>query len=218
MVLTGAFMLITIPSTIVQSQDTEPGRKVDPDIKWDVRKEYDEHGNLIYCDSAYSWTWENFDFTGPTGGYAFEDLDSLFGDFSHFPEGMFEPHAFSFGPFSEFPDSQDLDFYSDTSFFRIPHGYLPFWGNPDSSWMDSFFPEPHFPDAYIPIEEFFHSDLFPFTPWSFHGPNEFFDRHKELMERFRKDLLIPGDSLHHIHPQKQLLPQHQKKSAIEIKI
>ena len=218
LVLTGVIVLIAMPFTAVHSQDTVPGRKAVPDIKWDIRKEYDEHGNLIYSDSAYSWTWKHFDLPGPGGGYAFEDLDSLFIDFPHFPEGMFEHHPFAFGPFSEFRDSQDLDFYPDTLFFHGPQGYMPFWGNPDSSSMDPFFPESLFPDAHVPIEEFFPPDLFPFNPWSSHGPDEFFDRHKELMERFRKDSFFPYDSLHIIHPQWQQLPRHQKKSAIETKI
>jgi hypothetical protein len=65
-------------------------------------------------------TWNHFDFPEPGGGYAFEDLDSFFGGFFHFPEGMFEHHPFTFGPFSEFMDSLNLDFYPDSSFFHSP--------------------------------------------------------------------------------------------------
>ena len=57
--ITGAIIMITMPCTMVQSQDTEPGQKADPDVKWDVIKEYDEQGTLIYYDSACSRTCEH---------------------------------------------------------------------------------------------------------------------------------------------------------------
>jgi hypothetical protein len=210
--------MITMACTAVQSQDTEPGRKSDPDVKWEVRKEYDEHGNLIYYDSSCSQTWKHFDFPGPGGGYAFEDLDSLFGEFFHFPEGMFEHHPFAFRPFSEFVDSLDLDFYLDSSIFHGPHGFKPFRNFPDSVWMDPFFPDSLFPDAYKPLEEFFLPDQFPFNPHSFHGPDGFFDWHKEWIERFLEEFTFPDDSLDQLHPKWQQLPRQQKKPATGIEI
>jgi hypothetical protein len=163
-VLTGAILLITMPCTMGQSQDTVPGRQADPDIKWEVRKEYDEQGNLIYYDSACSHTWKHFDFPGPGEGWVFED------------------HPFAFGPFSEFWDSLDLDFYLDSSFLLEPQGFM------------------------------------PFNPLLFHSPDVFFDRHKDWMERFRKEFFLPEDSLYRFHPEWQALPRHQKKSARESEI
>jgi hypothetical protein len=52
LLLTGSIIITTIPCTMVQSQDKDHGCKADPDVKWEVRKEYDENGNLIYYDSS----------------------------------------------------------------------------------------------------------------------------------------------------------------------
>lgn len=130
--------MITMPGNMVQSQDTKPGRKADPDVKWNVRKQYDEHGNLIYYDSSCVQSWKHFNFRGPGGGQVFDNLDSVFGDFSHFPQDMFEDHL-AFEPFSEFMDSLDLDFYLDSSIFNGSQSFTPFRGFPDSAWMDGFF-------------------------------------------------------------------------------
>ena len=199
LLLTGTIIMTTIPCTVVQSQDKDNGSKADPDVKWEVRKEYDENGNLIYYDSSCVHSWKHFDFPGPGIGHAFDDFDSLF-----------EHRPFAFGPFSELMDSLDLDFYLDSSIFRGPQGFRPFTGSPDSIWMDSFFPDSLFPDAFMPFEEFF--------PPSFHGPDVFFDRHKEWIERFREEFTFPVDSLNHVHPKWHQLPRQQKKPARSIEI
>ena len=43
----------------------------------DVKKEYDEHGNLIYYDSSYSRTWKHHDFPEFEDWQPFEKMDSL---------------------------------------------------------------------------------------------------------------------------------------------
>ena len=199
---------MTLTGSGVQAQDTEPGLKREPDEKWDVKKEYDEHGNLIYYDSSYSRTWKHFDFPGFEDGYPFGNVDSLFGQFEHHP----------FGPYGEFMDSLDLYFYFDSSFFHKPYGFNFFKDFSDSSWKESFFPDSLFPDASMPFEEFFPPDHFPFHPQPFGDPHEFFKRHRERMEKFRKEFAFPYDSLHYFHPDWQQLPRHQKKSAREIEI
>lgn len=171
--IAGLVVMITTPLAVIQSQDTGPRHKTDPDVRWNVRKQYDEHGNLIYYDSSCVHTWNYFDFPGPGGGNAFRDLDSLLGDLFQFPEGMFEYH-----PFRDFPDS---------------------------AWMDS-----SFPDAMMPFEEFF--------PPSFHGPDVFFDRPKDWIEKFREGFTFPGDSLDQLHPEWQNLPRQQKKPSRGIEI
>ena len=62
LLLTGTIIMTTIPCTVVQSQDKDNGSKADPDVKWEVRKEYDENGNLIYYDSSCVHSWKHFDF------------------------------------------------------------------------------------------------------------------------------------------------------------
>jgi len=113
LLITGAVIMITMLFSGVHAQEPGPGHNTHPDAKWEVRKEYDEQGNLIYYDSSYIQTWKNF----------------------KFPDDMFENHPFTF-----FPDSL-------------------------------------FTDDFMPFEEFF--------PHSFHGPDVFFDRHKEWIEKFR---------------------------------
>jgi hypothetical protein len=130
---------LTLAGASVHAQETKPGRKGEPDERWDVKKEYDVHGNLIYYDSSYSRTWKHHDFPGFEDWQPFENMDSLFGHFFHCPKDPFKHHPFAFGPFSEFMDSLDFDFHLDSSFFQSPHGFMPFKGFPDSAWMDSFF-------------------------------------------------------------------------------
>ena len=187
-----------------------PARQMQPDEKWDVKKEYDEHGNLIYYDSSYSRTWKHFEFPGQAEWHMPENLDSMFGDFFQFPEGMLKQRSFSFSPFHKFMDSMNMDFYLDSSIFQMPHGFDPFNHFPDSAWMDGFFPDSTFQDAFVPIEEFF--------PPSFHGPNEYFDKHQELLEKFRQQFSFPDDSLYQLHPKWQQLPGKQKKRPRGIEI
>ena len=142
LLITGLTVLITTPLAVVQSQDTEPGHKADPDVKWNVRKQYGEYGNLIKNDSSCVHTWNHFDFPGLGRGHAFEDLDSLFGDFFHFPEGMFEHHPFAFGIFNDFMDSLEQDFYLDSSFFHGPEGFF----DRHKEWIESFREEFTFPN------------------------------------------------------------------------
>jgi hypothetical protein len=198
---------VSLAFTGLRAQDTKPGEKSLPDERWDVNKEYDEQGNLKYYDSTYSRTWKHFDFPEFDAWQPFESLDSLFGDFFYAPFDSFEYHPFSFGPFSDFIDSFDLEFKLDTTFFRQPHGFRPFSDFPDSNWMDFFSPDHLFPDADM-----------PFHPRSFYDPYGFFERHRERMEKFYKEFTIPDDSLHHFHPEWQQLPQKQKNSSQGLEI
>jgi hypothetical protein len=117
----------------IYAQVQKPQHHTHPDAKWEVRKEYDEQGNLIYYDSSYIKTWKHFDFQGPGDIHAFKDLDSLFGDFFHDPGKMFKQH-----PFSGFPDSTFLDQFFPDSLF--PDAFLPFG--------DFFPPSFHGPDVF----------------------------------------------------------------------
>jgi hypothetical protein len=145
--ITVAIIIITMAFSEVEAQGPGPGRKAHPDAKWEVRKEYDEQGNLIYYDSSYIQTWKHFDFPGPGGGYAFENMDSLFGH-----------HPFAFGPFSEFMDSLDLDIYLDSSIFQGPDGFF----DRQKEWIESFREEFFFP------KEFSFPDVFSFPDDSLH--------------------------------------------------
>ena len=58
--LPGVMAMFIMLFSRVQAQDMRPEHHVHPDAKWEVRKEYDEQGNLIYYDSYYSKTWKHF--------------------------------------------------------------------------------------------------------------------------------------------------------------
>ena len=119
--------ILTLINNNLHAQEPEPAQKSQPEIKWDVKKEFDEHGNIIHYDSSYSWTWKHHGFPDPIDCFPFEDMDSLF---AHPP--------FAFGPFRDFMDSFDLDFYLDSSLFHKPFGFRHFQGFPDSLWEESF--------------------------------------------------------------------------------
>ena len=191
-------------------QSPWPNRHAQPEEKWDVKKEFDEHGNLIYYDSSYSRTWKHFDFPGQGDWHTLEDLDSILGDFFRYPEGIFRNDPFSFSPFSHFMDSLNMDFYCDSSLFQRPFGLGSLRHFQDSAWMDRFFPDSMFQDAFVPLEEFF--------PPSFHGPEGFFDKHQELREKFWQEFSFPGDTLHRFDPKWQQLPGQQKNRPGGIEI
>jgi hypothetical protein len=189
----------------MQAQVSKPGQSGEPEEKWDVTREYDEHGNLIYYDSSYSRTWKHFDLPGFIEGHAFKDLDSLIGDFFHFPDDPFEHLPFAFGPYSRFMDSLDMDWC------------------PDSAWMkpgftESFFPDSLFPDAFVPFEKFLSPDHLFSHPPDFYDRHEFFERHRERMEKLYEDFSSPEDSLHHFRPKWQQLHRDQKNAARGIEI
>ena len=194
------FSMMLLMGTWVQAQEAKPGDKDKPDERWDVKKEYDENGNLYYYDSSYSRTWKPFDFPEFEAGPPFENLDSLFGDYFHFPDDPFGHLPLVFSPFGEFMDSLDLDFYLDSSIFETPHVFMPFPGLPDSARWDSCSPGLLLPDAYLP----FHPRLFP-------DPHEFFKKQHEWMEKFFYEFTFPDDTVDHFHPRWQQLPLRQKK-------
>lgn len=199
----------------VHAQDPETSQKSQPEIEWDVNKEFDEHGNIIHYDSSYSWTWKDHCFPELGELNPFETLDSLFGHFFGFPDSTFAQRPFAIEPFM---DSLALDFYLDSSLFDKPFGFRPFKDFPDSIWRDSFFPDSLFPDAFLPFGDIFPPDPFPFHPRPFHGPEGFFERHHEWLERFQEEFPFSEDTLDHFHPKWQQLPEHQKKSVREIEI
>lgn len=96
---------------------------VKPKEKWDVRKEYDEFGNLIKYDAIYSWSYSNI-----KGDSLRVNLDSIMDSFKgYFDEN--ESFKLSEG-FSLFPRKDSLfmnDFFKDDYFFRnwkIQHSEL----------------------------------------------------------------------------------------------
>lgn len=87
---------------------------VKPKETWDVKKEYDEFGNLIKYDSIYSWSYSNIE-----GDSLRVNLDSIMDSF----KGYFDKNApFKWQDgFSYFPENDSLfmsDFFKEDYFFK----------------------------------------------------------------------------------------------------
>lgn len=129
--------------------------KGQPDVKIDVKKEYDEKGNMVLYDSTYSWSW--------SGNSDDMDLDSLLEKFHHHLEiynlydDDFFPHAFMF---PESPDSGRGSFFGPEDSTRS-------WEfGSDTTLKNYFFDDffnrnfPSFDNEYL--KEFFNDFLFGF--------------------------------------------------------
>lgn len=57
--------------TKAQQEDVRPAQKNEPKIHIDVKKEYDDNGNVIRYDSTYSWSWSGGDTTGLNQSFYF---------------------------------------------------------------------------------------------------------------------------------------------------
>ena len=129
-------------------QDPGPDSLARPEEKWEVKKEYDEHGNLIYYDSSYSRTWKHFDFPELGDWQKLEDLDSMFGDFFfQMPQG--------FDHFRNFPDSAWTDRFFPDSMFQ--DAFVPF----EDFFPPSFHGPNGFFDKHQKILEKFRQEFFP---------------------------------------------------------
>jgi hypothetical protein len=87
---------------------------VKPIEKWDVKKEYDEFGNLIRYDSIYSWSYTN------TKGDSIQvNLDSIMDSFKGYL-GETTPRKWE-DDFFYFPKNDSMfmkDFFKNDYFFR----------------------------------------------------------------------------------------------------
>jgi hypothetical protein len=101
-----------------KQETQEPEKKelatIEPKEKWDVKKEYDEFGNLIKYDSIYSYSYSNIE-----GDSIKVNLDSIMNSF----RGYFKENSpFNWNErFSYFPQNDSLfmnDFFQDDYFFN----------------------------------------------------------------------------------------------------
>lgn len=164
----GLFFIIFIFSTsgFGQDKDQDASESREPEVKTEIRKEYDENGNLYRYDSVYTWKWTD---EGNFNEEFFKNFEENFGQFHRewegFGEGFMSKFYLDDKAFEKFKDMQkDFEFnYPDSTFF-----------------------EDHF-------KEFFNDDQFPFQGFNFNGENLEkmpFDKEKmdELQKRM-KDLL-----------------------------
>ena len=101
-----------------EKQETQTDKKekaiIKPQEKWDVKKEFDEFGNLIKYDSIYSYSYSNI-----KGDTIQVNLDSVMNSF----KGYFEENTpFKWNEhFSYFPQNDSLfmnDFFKDDFFYN----------------------------------------------------------------------------------------------------
>ena len=99
-----------------ENKETQTDKKeiIKPKEKWDVKKEYDEFGNLIKYDSIYSYSYSNIE-----GDTIQVNLDSIMNSF----RGYFKENTpFKWNQhFSYFPQNDSLfmnDFFKDDYFFN----------------------------------------------------------------------------------------------------
>jgi hypothetical protein len=125
-----------------------------PDVKIDVKKQYDEKGNMVVYDSIYSWSW--------SGNPDDMDIDSLMNKFRHhleiynYYDGDIFPHSFIL---PQFPD------VNPESFFGTEDSILSWDFNNDTT-LKNFFFDDFFYWNFIPysesLEEFFDDFLYGF--------------------------------------------------------
>lgn len=113
------FMMILLSCNAQDKEKKNPVKEGEmssakPEEKWDVTKEYDEHGNLIRYDSVYSWRY-----TTIKGDSISRNLDSIMDNFRRYFKQS-KPYKWE-DYFSYFPKDDSLfmnDFFTDDYFLR----------------------------------------------------------------------------------------------------
>jgi len=171
-VFSSALLLSFICSFIILSpviaQENEDESRSDPDVQIDIKKEYDEHGNVIGDDSSYIWSWHGKHFDN------FNDFhDSVYSHFKHcWPSNTWHWPELDSSLHSYFDDD-----WIDRFHFHmppLPHFNFPFHDSLGISFhnfddMHRFFEEEFDIEEYLPDEK----DL-----------EQFQKRNKKFMERF----------------------------------
>jgi hypothetical protein len=157
------FSMILIPGQNLHGQDTK-GKKGQPDVRIDVKREYDENGNISSYDSSYSFSWS---YDGST------DMDSLLENLrknygiSPFTEDEFFNMPFGNYPhFYELPEhSQALPKAGDDSLYEYinPHDSIYSFNKPYYFFDSPLFGSPFNDSIYY---KFFHDPLFGRDPFN----------------------------------------------------
>jgi hypothetical protein len=153
------FFAVAIAPIFGQDPDPDPNRH-EPEEKVDVKREFDEDGNIIKYDSTYSWSWSGEDFMDEEMRRKFQDkMDQL-------REEM-----------EMFSDEFISGFHWDDKFLE---GFEEFHKDFKMQFNDSLFNKEHF-------ERFFDHNDFKFHGFNFDGNNlEAMPFDKEKMEEIEK--------------------------------
>jgi hypothetical protein len=134
-------------------------KSINPDVKIDVRKEYDDNGNVIRYDSSYVYSWSS-----PSDGFS---------SWGSIPDSLFS----KFGGFDRMP------FDNDSLFSRFFEDWRIFPDNPTGSPHADFFHG--FEDFFNQFGGF--NDPFPqFFPFDSIDSNfgDLLEQHQRMMEEF----------------------------------
>jgi len=202
----------------------------EPEIRWDVKKDYDRDGRLSRYDSTWTWSWQGH-------GQPPLDMDSLFGHFHEGFEGFGQMPGFDWDefmmPFDDWPDWPGMPpmpafppfryhpYGSDTS-FDMPFGD-PWYHNTDSLpgaehfyWQQPGFP---FGGPYPPERFYDDEDLKGMKDFD-RRYREYLEEHRKLIEKYFhvKPEGLQGDSLPGVVPnqywQRQQDPCHPRETKI----
>jgi hypothetical protein len=158
-----AYTLIIFCLTIspIFCQDDNPDSTTnEPDEKIDVKKEFDEDGNIIKYDSSYSWSWLGDDFMD-------DEMLQIFQEKMHELQERMELFEDEFSSKFHFDEDFLKEFEEYHKDFKI-------------NFDDSTFCRDHF-------EEFFNNRDFEFHGFNFDGNNfEIMPFDKEKIEEIEK--------------------------------
>lgn len=152
-----------------QEKDQDASEKRKPEVKTEIKKEFDENGNLYKYDSVYTWKWSD---EGSFNEEFFKNFEEHIGQFQRRWEGFGEGFMSRF-----YLDDKALKKFKD-----IQEDF-------ELNFPDSIFFEDHF-------EDFFNDDRFPFQGFNFNGENlENMPFNKEKMDELQKRMkdLLNGE-------------------------
>ncbi|MBN2611701.1 MAG: hypothetical protein JXB00_09110 [Bacteroidales bacterium] len=180
-----------VSAELLRAQQDKTGKN-QPDIKIDVKREFDEKGNVKSYDSVYSFSWSS------EGDINIDSvLKSLHGQFGISPFGFDEPFSMPFDRFRGYNERH----VNDSLFGYINPGDSVYRFNPPADdfgfpdmfrdpFFEDFFNDPFFGNRYPPFR---HADPFFYAPSDSSTADPYYfdmrsmlEEHIKRMEEFHK--------------------------------
>ena len=125
-------------SPILAQEESDPNQ---PEVRIDIKKEYDSLGNIAFYDSVYTWSWNGHDFPTEKLDSLFENLNNGFQniDFSnrlHFRDFPFDSTNLSYFNFEDLQQYVDKNFHFED--FLSDEKYLNDFRFKNEEFMDRF--------------------------------------------------------------------------------
>ena len=172
---TGALVLVGLILMIrpVLAQEENNG----PQVKVDVKKEYDEDGNLIRMDSVRTWTWSGESFSP-------EEFDSLWNNGGLDPDA-FLPRNFDFYGFNDMPFPPIHNFWHWNGEDSTAYSYLDQFF--DDGFLQEFRRNFNFPDQGSDSLNYSHRGLNGTEEFLNEDFQQYFRDLEERMQQYQKD-------------------------------